>query len=107
MIGKPVMSTHENTSTKDALSAVRELVLMGFLPSALGGDEDGPEMMLYIRGTLYFVDTVQVFGDDDGQTVASRLANGVQGPEIVGDIRSVVDKVKEWPTSVIALASEY
>jgi hypothetical protein len=100
------MTTEKDTNT-DALGAVRELVLMGFLPTALGGDDDGPELMLYIRGTLNFVDTVKVFGDNDGQTVASRLANGIQGPEIIGDIRSVVAKVKEWPTSAIALASDF
>jgi hypothetical protein len=99
--------TTDNDTNKDALGAVRELVLMGFLPAALGGDDDGPELMLYIRGTLNYVDTVKVFGDDDGQTIACRLANGIQGPEIIGDIRSVVARVKEWPTSVIALASDF
>lgn len=98
--------TTDKTSSEDTFGAFRELILMGFLAAALGGDEDGPEMMLYIRGTLNFVDTVKVYGDNDGQTVASRLTNGVHGPEIIGDLRSVVAKVKEWPTSVIALASD-
>ncbi|ANZ36203.1 hypothetical protein BBK82_09160 [Lentzea guizhouensis] len=64
-------------------------------------------MMLYIRGSLHYIDVIHVYGHEDGQTAASRTSKGVETQKIVGDIRSIVDTVKQWPTTAIADISDF
>ncbi|MGO1050377.1 hypothetical protein [Crossiella sp. CA198] len=83
---------------RDAMSAVRKLVLLGFTGSSIG-DPALPDVLMYGRRNLDMLDAVRVFGPDQAEAV--RIVQGRLVHEVSGTLPDVVQAIARW-SSIVA-----
>lgn len=85
------MPTNEE---REAMTAARKLVLLGFIGARVG-DPELPEALMYGREVYGGLDAVQVFGPDQAEAV--RVVHGKLDREAFGTLPEVVDAISTWP----------